>query len=157
MRLRGSVALCATFALTAAALAGCSAASGGTAGSSGAGSSGSSGSSASSSSSSSSPATATFTGDLTGTIVMNICNDSGDDSVFFVIGGTKYPGLVSPDQLSFVGPDAKDWILDKSAGAAPVAITSGSGGYTVDGVHVHYELAGDTTQAITVSGKLLCP
>jgi hypothetical protein len=151
MRLRGTIAALSILFLTALALAGCSTGGTSTTGAGGGSTSGSGGNSAGTA------ASASFSGDLSGTIAMNLCNDSGDDSVFFIIGGTKYPGLVSADQLSFVGPDAKDWILDKSAGAVPVAITSGSGGYTVDGVHVHYELAGDTTQTITVSGKLLCP
>ena len=155
MRLRGTIAVLSALSLAALALAGCSTGGNSTAGAGGGSGSGSG--SGSGGTSAGNAATATFTGDLSGTIVMNICNDSGDDSVFFVIKGTKYPGLVSADQLSFVGPDAKDWILDKSAGAVPVAITSGSGGYTVDGLTVHYELAGDTTQTITTSGKLLCP
>ena len=150
MRLRATIAVVSALSVAALALAGCS--TGGGSGSGGGSTGGSGGSGGGSS------ATATFTGDLTGSIVMNTCTDGGSDSVFFVIAGdsSKYPGSISADQLGFVGPDAKAWSLDKS-GPAPVAITTGSGGFTLDGVKVHYTLPGSPTEEVTVSGKLLCP
>lgn len=156
MRLSGTIAALSTLSLIGLALAGCSA--GGSSSGSGSGSSSGSGG-GSSPSSGGAAATATFTGDLTGTIAMNLCTDSGVDSIFVFVKGdtTKYLGSVSADDLGFVGPDAKDWSIDKGAGVAPVALSGGSGGYTVDGVKVHYNLPGSPVQEITVTGKLVCP
>ena len=146
MRLRGTIAVLSALSLATLALAGCSSGGNSTAGAGGGGSQGNSGGTS---------ATATFTGDITGTIQMNLCTDSGADSIFVLITGdsTKYLGNVSADGVGFVGPDAADWArdLDKDP-TQPVAITGGTGGYSVDGVHVY-----SGTKEITLSGKLVCP
>lgn len=149
MRLRGTIAVLSTLSLAALALAGCSSGGNSTAGAGGGSQSGSGGTSAGNA------ATATFAGDITGTIEMNLCTDSGADSIFVLIKGdsTKYLGNVSADGVGFVGPKAVDWArdLDKDP-TKPVAITGGTGGYSVDGVHVYSD-----SQEITLSGKLVCP
>ena len=153
MRLRGTIAILSALSLAALALAGCSSGGNSTAGAGG-------GSQSGSGTSAGNAATATFTGDLTGTIQMNICTDSGADSIFLLVKGdsTKYSGVVSTNGVGFVGPKAWAWArdLDKDP-TKPQPISGGTGGYTVDGVHVYYELPGATTQEITLSGKLVCP
>jgi hypothetical protein len=154
MRLRGTIAVLSALSLATLALAGCSAGGNSTAGAGGGSSSGSGGTSAGNA------ATATFSGDLTGTIQMNVCTGTGADSIFLLVKGdsTKYSGVVSADGVGFLGPKAYAWArdLDKNP-TKPQPITSGSGGWTLDGVHVYYELPGQTTQEITLSGKVLCP
>ena len=146
MRLRGTIAILSTLSLAALALAGCSSGGNSTAGAGGGSQSGTSAGTA---------ATATFTGDITGSIQMNLCTDSGADSIFILVKGdsTKYLGSVSPDGVGFIGPKAAAWArdLDKDP-TKPQAITGGTGGYSVDGVHVY-----SGGQEITLSGKLVCP
>ncbi len=105
-------------------------------------------------------ATATFTGDLTGTMTVNLCTDAGDASIFVKVDGdsTQYLGTVTATQLSFIGPEAQAWAPDHTKDpTVPTKITSGSGGFSVDGVHAYYELPGQASKEIVVSGKILCP
>ena len=153
MRLRGTIAILSALSLAALALAGCSSGGNSTAGAGG-------GSQSGSGTSAGNAATATFTGDLTGTIQMNICTDSGADSIFLLVKGdsTKYSGVVSTNGVGFVGPKAWAWARDVDKDPTkPQPISGGRGGYTVDGVHAYYELPGAATQEITLAGKLVCP
>jgi hypothetical protein len=134
------------------ALAGCASGQGGSSsGSSGAGGSSSGGSG------SGSTAGAAFTGDLKGSVEMNLCTDSGADSITVHIDGDSgsYVGSVSATQIGFVGPDAEAWVVDKSH-ALPAAVTAGSGGYRLDGVVIH-STTSSPAKSITVTGELDCP
>lgn len=153
---RGTITALTVLSLVALALAGCSSGGNSTAGAGG----GSTGSGGGSSGSSGSAATATFSGDISGTVSMNLCTDSGADSITVLVKGDsqKYLGSVSATGLGFLGPDGHAFARDLGKSTVmPKAISGEPGGYSVDGVQAFYELPGDTPQSITFSGKLVCP
>jgi hypothetical protein len=102
----------------------------------------------------SSGSSASFSGSESGKVVMNLCTDSGDDSIFVTVNGSsdKLPGEVSKDNLGFNGSDSI-YTIDKT-GPMPQVSTDGNT-ITLDGVKVKSAL--DPSKVLTFSGKITCP
>jgi hypothetical protein len=103
---------------------------------------------------SSSVSTATFSGSESGTVVMNLCTDSGADSVFVTVKGSsdKLPGVVSKTSMDFDGTDSI-YTIDKT-GPLPQFSTDGNT-VTLDGVELKSVI--DPTKVVTFAGKITCP
>ncbi|MEJ1229604.1 MAG: hypothetical protein WDM88_01595 [Galbitalea sp.] len=102
----------------------------------------------------SSTKTATFSGAESGTISMNLCAASGDDSVFVVVRGTRtrLPGVVSATNLDFDGEDSI-YSIDKT-GPLPRFSTDGKS-VSLDGVVLRSVI--DPSRAVTFAGSIACP
>jgi len=93
-------------------------------------------------------------GSGSGRVVMNLCTDSGDESIFVTVNGSseKLPGGISKDAMSFNGSDSI-YSLDKSG---PLPRVSADGNtFTLDGVKLTSVL--DSSKEVTFSGTLTCP
>lgn len=137
-RITASLVVAASLVLSLAACAPSSASSGGS-GSNGGGSS---------------AATATFSGSESGTVVMNLCDSSGSDSIFVTVKGDtdQLPGVVSASTMDFTGKDSL-YSID-SSGAKPQFSADGNT-VTLDGVVLKSVI--DSTKKLTFSGKITCP
>ena len=98
--------------------------------------------------------TATFSGSSSGKAVMNLCTDSGADSIFVTVDGTttQLPGVVSKTNMDFDGKDSI-YTIDKT-GPLPQFSTDGNT-VTLDGVKLKSVI--DPTKSVTFSGKVTCP
>lgn len=99
-------------------------------------------------------ASATFSGSESGKVYMNLCSDSGTDSIFVVVDGssTKLPGVVTKTNMNFDGTDSI-YQIDKT-GPLPEFSTDGNT-VTLDGVKLTSVI--EPTHAITLSGSITCP
>jgi hypothetical protein len=99
-------------------------------------------------------ASATFSGDLSGTMTLGLCTGSiGSLQVHVTGDDTKYLGSVSGRSMGFIGPDGGPFGIP-TGGQLPTAAADGNS-FDVTGV-----VLSDTTltqKKITVSGTLHCP
>jgi hypothetical protein len=102
----------------------------------------------------SSAPSATFSGASSGTVVIDLCTDSGDDSIYVTVTGSarKLPGEVSSSQMDFDGADSI-YTIDKT-GPLPVFSTDGTR-ITLDGVKLASVL--DPSKVLTFAGTIACP
>ena len=85
---------------------------------------------------------------------MNLCTDSGADSIFVTVNGSsdKLPGGISKSNMQFNGSDSI-YMLDKT-GPLPQVSTDGNT-FTLDGVKLKSAL--DSSKVLTFKGALTCP
>ncbi len=97
---------------------------------------------------------ASFSGSESGKVVMNLCTDSGADSIFVTVNGSsdKLPGGISKSNMQFNGSDSI-YMLDKT-GPLPQVSTDGNT-FTLDGVKLKSAL--DSSKVLTFKGTLTCP
>jgi hypothetical protein len=98
---------------------------------------------------------ATFDGDFTGTLSMNLCTSSGIGSVKASVDGdsaTNYLGSVSGTELSFMGPSGG--IYSTKPGDHPTVSSDGNS-FNVDGLVLTDDVI--THKSVTVHGTLTCP
>jgi hypothetical protein len=99
--------------------------------------------------------TATFSGDFSGTMSLNLCTAGNIGSLKVKVNGdsTVYLGSVSATSMGFVGPAGGPFTLTETS-KKPTASSDGTT-FDVTGVVLSDETL--THKSITVSGTLHCP